>query len=255
MMKKFKFGLKLWSTNNNYIEEAIKLYKNSTYDYIELYVIPDSYENYIKVWQELNIPFIIHAPHFRDGLNLAEKNKFYKNMELAHEAQHFADKLNANWIIFHPGIDGNIKETASQLKYINDSRILIENKPYYALDNGLICNGTTPEEIEFLIKEVQIGFCLDIGHAICSANAHNIDSSHYIKNFISLKPTMYHLTDGDIQGIYDKHLHIGEGSFDMKFTLSFIQNGSMLTIETLKSSMKNLNDFVGDIRNLKNIYE
>ncbi len=37
-----KYGLKLWSTNDYYISEAIRLYKEGFYNYIELFIVPDS---------------------------------------------------------------------------------------------------------------------------------------------------------------------------------------------------------------------
>lgn len=39
-----KIGLKLWSINTDMINKAIKLYEQNYFDYIELYVVPDSYD-------------------------------------------------------------------------------------------------------------------------------------------------------------------------------------------------------------------
>jgi hypothetical protein len=47
----FNIGLKLWSTNENYIEEAKRLFDNGIYQYIELYVIPNSFEK-IDLWKD-----------------------------------------------------------------------------------------------------------------------------------------------------------------------------------------------------------
>lgn len=68
-------GLKIWSTNTNYLKDAIKLFDKGYYKYIELFVLPGSYRHYIKFWKDLRIPFIIHAPHYREGMNLADKEK------------------------------------------------------------------------------------------------------------------------------------------------------------------------------------
>ena len=53
-------------------------------------------------------------------MNLANKSNFAKNLELTTEVQKFADTLNAQTIVFHPGIEGDIKETVRQLNIIND---------------------------------------------------------------------------------------------------------------------------------------
>ncbi len=160
-----KLGLKLWSTNKNYIDKAIRLYDKQVYSYIELFAVPTSYKSHIHLWKNLNIPFIIHAAHSLTGLNLAQKNQLKQNMKLAHEAQQFADTLNSKHIIFHPGINGTEEETVRQLNKINDSRILIENKPYYGIPQKnmpqIICNGSTLEHIDFIMKNTNVGFCLD----------------------------------------------------------------------------------------------
>ena len=72
----YKLGLKLWSINTDYYyDEAIRLYNDGVFDYIELYVLPDSFDT-IKKWEKLKIPFTVHAPHFNQGINLADYDKF-----------------------------------------------------------------------------------------------------------------------------------------------------------------------------------
>jgi deoxyribonuclease IV len=248
----FKFGLKLWSVNENYLSEAKRLHKDGFCDYVELYVIPGS-SGFIDMWKGLDIPFVIHAPHWREGVNLAKKEKESENIELIWQAQRFADELSAEKIIVHPGIAGDMNETTRQLAKIDDKRILVENKPYFALDNGLLCNGSTPEEISFVMKETGVGFCLDVGHAICAANGHKINQRVFLKDFLELKPAMFHLSDGDVNSVYDSHKHIGEGSFDIKALLSMIPEGAMVTVETEKNSKTDLFDYVKDIQAIKNL--
>jgi deoxyribonuclease IV len=246
-----KFGLKLWSTNQNYIDEAVRLFDQGVYQYIEMYVVPSSFSNCSKMWKALRIPYVVHAPHFREKMNLAKKENKELNLKLAKETIRFANDLNSEIIIFHPGIAGDVKETVNQLQQINDSRIIIENKPYYALDDGLICNGHSPEEIEYIMNNANVGFCLDLGHAICSANAKKIKQSEYLKQFVDLNPKIFHMTDGDYAGVYDKHSHFGAGNFNINYLLNKIPKGSCITIETIKSSNESLNDFVGDINYIK----
>ena len=128
----YKFGLKLWSVNENYIDTAKKLYDENIYDYIELYAIPSSFDEYAELWKSLNIPYIIHAPHFMHGIDFSCEEKLNDNIKLAYEALKYADYLNADKIIFHPGIKGDYRQTARQIRMINDERILIENKPLSA---------------------------------------------------------------------------------------------------------------------------
>ena len=245
-------GLKLWSTNSNYIEEAKRLHNSGVYSYIELYVIPNSLDN-VSMWENLNIPFIIHASHFKDGVNLAKKECKTKNMAAAKEAIEFANILNAKHIIFHPGIAGDIKETVVQLNEINDKRILIENKPYFIEMDSSICNGATIEEIDYVLKNTSASFCLDLGHAICAANAIKVDAMEYIKSFLKFNPKMFHLVDNKYDSVYDKHYHFGQGNYPIKKIIDLLPKECLITLETYKDSNENLEDFLADAKKIKPI--
>ena len=247
MLKK---GLKLWSCNTDYYyDEAIRLY--DYYDYIELYVVPETIETLNK-WKKLKIPYIIHNAHFAQGFNLAKKEKERQNLEIYKETKRFADELDAQYIIFHGGIDGDIKETARQLVAFNEPRALIENKPYVALPNrmgGEFCRGYNLDEIKFVMDNTGCGFCLDFGHAICAANSKKLDVYNYCRNLLKLNPNMYHLTDvNDIKSPYDSHLHLGTGELDFGRIFDMIQDDKMVTFETVKNSKENLNDFAEDMK-------
>src|SRR5574344_1539389 len=253
-------GLKLWSINtDNYLYEAIRLYENHIYDYIELYVVPDSLK-LLNSWEIVkrnhNIPFIIHCPHFAHGFNLAKQEKKENNFKIYKEVKEFADRLNANYIIFHGGVDGNIEEKAEQLSSFSEKRALIENKPYIALPqmNGKYCRGYNLEEIKFLKDTAQCGFCLDIGHATCSAVSQGKNIYDYCKEFLSLNPDMFHLTDNkDLTSPYDSHLHLGKGQLDLKQIKQLLQNNAIITLETVKNSKTTLDDFIEDTICLKNL--
>lgn len=249
----YKFGLKLWSTNDFYVEEAVRLYKEGLYSYIELYVVPNSYDDYSGFWINLKIPFVIHAPHFKDGVNLAKSENFCQNMDLAKEAIKWADKLDSKIIIFHPGISGDEQETIRQLNEIKDKRIVIENKPYYTISGDMVCNGHSPKQIKNILQKTELGFCLDVGHAICFANAQKIAPTEIIKVFAKLKPKIFHLSDGDFGGSIDQHLNIGFGSYNIDEILKLIPLGSFITIETNKKSKSDLIDFEEDIKKLNEI--
>lgn len=241
-----KFGLKLWSINPDYIPEAIRLYELGIYQYIELYAIPDSYDAMIKFWKSLRIPFIIHAPHYKHGLNLSQVQFQPVNLKLAKESYAFADALNADTVIIHPGMNGPIEETVRQIRFIYDDRLVIENKPQVGLGE-LTCTGATPQEIQFAMDQTGVGFCLDIGHAICAANSHHIDPITYIRQFIQLAPQMYHVTDGNVASVYDQHDHYGQGSFPLAEILTLIPPHSRITNEATKDDPIRLDDFVKDM--------
>ena len=172
---------------------------------------------------------------------------------LAEETRHYADSLKTDNIIYHPGVDGEIEETVSQLKEIGDDRILIENKPYYSLGEKLVCIGHSPADIDYLTRVLNLNFCLDIGHAVFSSNAKSIDPLEYLREFIALKPVMFHLTDGNYLNDTDEHEHLGQGSFKLKEIFSMMPNKFMLTLETKKDFCDKLDDFIEDVEYLNRL--
>lgn len=255
-----KFGLKVWSENKNYMEPAAKLFADGFYDYIEIYALPETDDHIARLWHALKIPFIVHAPHFMHGLNFSDESKFSSNMAMAEKALKFADILGAETVIFHPGIKGDYRETARQLKKIGDKRAVIENKPYSValkaggLSETDICVGYSPGQIAYIMKETGVGFCLDIGHAICAANSVGSEQIEYLKEFMRLNPKMFHLSDGDWGGTIDKHSNIHQGDYDFNAIAQLLPENPIISIETKKASKENLDDFKDDIIKLRTIF-
>ncbi|GBR76366.1 hypothetical protein NO2_0928 [Candidatus Termititenax persephonae] len=251
-----KLGLKLWSVNTDtYYAAAQKLYQENIFAYIELYIVPGTLHT-LEAWRKLKIPFVLHAPHFAHGLNLACKEKEDSNAKIYKETKQFADELQVQYIIFHGGVDGTIQETARQLAGFHEPRALLENKPYVGLPKmgGQLCRGYSPQEAGYVLEQAHCGFCLDFGHAICAANSLKKDVYAYVRDFLPLKPKMFHLTDvDDITSEYDSHPHLGAGQLDMSKILTLLPQEAMVTVETLKSFEDNLNDFAEDIRYLRHL--
>ena len=254
----FLIGLKLHSTNISVIPYVKRLKEERAFDYIELFIVPGSYKETINVWENLNIPYVIHAPHSYSGLNLSLKEHEDKNRFLIKETDLFGVALNPTKIIFHPGINGSAIETIRQVllfkkKYSELFELaLIENKPKIGL-NGEICVGASPEEIEKIIKETGMGFCLDIGHAIYYSSWAEKGYEEVIDRFIELKPDIYHLSDGFLNSKTDLHLNFGMGNFELRKILKKIPLDSYITIETHRDMSMNLKDYEHDINYLKGL--
>lgn len=249
-----KIGLKLWSNNTDaYLEEAKRLYKEGWFDYIELYVVPNTLET-IQKWKGLSIPFTLHAPHFAHGVNLAKKENKKINIEAFKEVNEFFNELNAEYTVVHSGIQGTIDESIRQLNIIKPKKMLIENKPFIApLGEHQECRGATIEEIRQVIDEVGCGFCLDIGHAICTANSLNLKPYKYLSEFNSLNPRAYHLSDNFIYSEIDGHKHLGHGNYDFGKILGMINTDKNIAIETNKISKISLDDFIDDIKYIRGL--
>ena len=166
------------------------------------------------------------------------------------QSKHFADALNAEYIIFHGGKDGSIEETAAQLSAFHEPRALIENLPVHPLPHSPFkrCCGATLEELLFVKNETNCGFCLDFGHAICSANAQSKAHFDFLRQLMALEPQMYHLSDlKDVHSVYDSHLHLGTGTLDIpQLKREILPSDAKISIETEKSFLDSLQDFATD---------
>lgn len=248
----FKTGLKLFSTNTNLIAEALLL-KDQYFNYVELYIIPGSYEKTISAWKEFNIPFVIHAPHTVHGVNLARSAFKATNINRMREVQHFADELRAGIVIVHGGNNGDINEAIEQLRIIDDDRIIVENKPKIGLLDER-CIGWSPMEFNQLRKAgVLNGIALDFTHAICAARATENDEWELIRSLMEFEPKIFHISDIDAFSHKDMHLNFGKGSLNLRQCFSFVPPDSLVTIETPREDVGSLIDFVKDIQYLQRI--
>ena len=239
---KYKLGLKLGSKDTQYTDDILQYYEQGVFQYIELFTLSGTYDDTISYWKQFSIPFGIHAPHSAAGLNLACKEDRDCNKLKIEESLKFADSLKADYIIFHSGVNGTCDEVVTQLKPFVDSRFLIENKPIKGLD-GSTCVGATISELDSIISELNSGFCLDFGHAICAARTQGFEPLEYIKSLKEkFNPKVYHLTDGDYESELDSHLHYGDGSFPLKELLGFIPDDAMVTNEAKRNIANTLEE-------------
>ena len=252
-----EFGLKLWSINENYIEPALSLYEQGLYHFIELFVVPGS-ASYIEKWHVLPIPFILHAPHSLAGFNPAITARKDANFALLPELDEYRSAVNPEFIVFHPGVDGSLEETIIQFIELRErypkihAVSIVENKPKIGL-TGTFCMGASPDEIARIQQKADMGFCFDIGHAICAANTSGIPPQDLFRDFMDLEPELFHLSDGNAESEYDSHLNFGKGTFNISTIVKQLPNDAKVTIETDKSSKGNLDDFAADAEFLEKI--
>ena len=243
---KINFGLKLWSTDQDMIGKAKELIENDFFQYIELMPIPDTK---IAPFLEYNLPYIIHITTERYGVNIADKEKKEFNIRTIDKCIEWADKLNAKYLILHPGF-GQIDNTIEFLNRIDDKRILMENMPKVGINDDRMI-GYTIEQIKKIINN-NFGFCLDLNHAIKAAVSLKVDYKSFFKEFLKLNPIMFHVSDGDLNNEKDEHLSIGEGGYDFEFLMDCIKEAKSRYM-TLETPRIKLNSFEEDLKNLKRL--
>jgi len=246
MSSKIKYGLKLWSHNESDISQAESLHEKGFFNYIELYVVPGTFKKCIDSWRQVKIPYIIHCTHCMHGFNLALKGKSRDNLNIFSEVKAFCDELKSKYIILHPGIKGSLQNTVEQLKCLRDKRLLVENMPYLSMF-GDRCMGSLYEDVESIISTCNVGFCLDIPHAINAAFHEKKDYFDYTKKMLDLNPEVIHISDGRVGDRHDEHLHIGKGDFDFRLVKEIVDasKAKYLTLETPKGK-KWASDFIAD---------
>ncbi len=243
-------GLKLWSTDTGLIERSSELARKRLFDYLELYVVPNSGDT-LERWTEWAIPKVLHAPHSLGGLNMAESGVVASKRHIFEEVERFREALQPKHMIFHPGIEGKLTDAKSNFaelaeRYPAIAEIaLIENKPLKGL-NDEICLGATRKEISELMEAGGMGFCLDFGHAIAAANSLGKPWKEHVEDFLELTPSVFHLSDGDINAEIDAHWNLGKGSYPIAELAELLPNNAWVTLETEKAPAESLWDFAGD---------
>ena len=247
MMKSINFGLKLWSTNIDLIGKAIKLIDEKTFDYIELFIVPDTQVSPFII----DVPYIIHIPHYKFGVNIGKFNKKEYNLQRINESKRWAKELDAKYLVLHPGY-GSMDCAAEVLREVSDNRILIENMPTIAL-NGERMVGYSPEQMEKLMDNTDMGFCLDLNHATKAAVSVKKPYKEFIEEFLKLGPKIFHISDGKLNNEKDEHLNIGGGDYDFGFFLKTIKDNPyrLVTVETPRIDKKALHEDIQNIKKLK----
>ncbi|TFH40317.1 MAG: hypothetical protein E4G94_09785 [ANME-2 cluster archaeon] len=242
-----KFGLKLWSINTNLIDPAVRLIDEKIFDYIELMVIPNSE---IKPFL-MDIPYIIHIPHEKFGVNIGDPAAKKFTLQMINESIVWADRLNAKHLILHAG-HGSMEHSTYLLHELSDNQLLIENMPKVGLD-GEAMIGYSSEQIKELIGDSDIELCLDFGHAVKAAVSLGVDYKEYVQEFMELEPRVFHVSDGTLGEEKDEHFNIGEGEYDLGFLMGCVEknNSALVTLETPRNK-KSLNEDVENLYILKN---
>lgn len=252
-MGKIYYGLKVWSSNKeDLFIEAIQLFNQKKFDFLELYLVPGSFElersEILAELKKQRIPVTIHCPHDGHDFDILkldyQKEGLFKNLVLK-----TADFFGSKYIVVHPGVGDSNETFRANIKKINDKRIIIENMAKVGPKPG-IGFGYSLEQLKF-IRGLGFNFCLDFSHAIKSAASQKIDYKEFIKEMISaLSPSYFHICNGKKDYELDEHKDLFDGEFDIKWikeTLVKLNRDIWLVFETPKVG----NNLENDIKNIK----
>ncbi len=218
-----KIGVKTYKD-----EKFLKHFENQA-DFFEVQAIQKNNYNFLKKFSK---PIVIHAEHFKQGSNPADKTMLKQNLKSINFAIKLADKTNAKKIILHSGaiINKNCSKQQSLnfIKKIKDKRIIIEN---LYMNNSITIN---PENVKEFLKNTKVGFCFDVSHAIASANIQNLNPHILIQDFLKLKPSHFHIGGQKMNSKIDNHCSFSNPKSDipLKKILSLYPKNAEITLET-----------------------
>lgn len=215
------------------LRQAASLYPRARFHFLELSPIPGSFSSLEELSFLKKMPVTVHSPHCREGFNIFNLDKGAVKMfsELAKKS---ADFFAAKHIIVHAGRGGDREIFKKNIAEIKDKRILIENMAKLTWDfdkqgnftknENDVCFGYSKEQLLFIKQECGFDICFDFGHAIKAAVSQGLDYHFFVEDLSKeLKPTYFHLCDGDAKEERDEHLNLGEGDFPLSFIKKILQ--------------------------------
>lgn len=255
----FKYGLKIWSVNKQWFGGAASLFERGIIDFVEIYLVPDSFSlSDFEIFRQNNIPIIIHAPHTSHDFDVFSLNE--KNLAVwQSQVLPVADFLASRFIIIHAGVGDSKKIFQQESAKIKDPRLLIESMSYKGSvgSNKVICFGYTKDQLEFIHQECGFDICFDVCHAIAAAASLKMSPYDYISDLLKIsRPRYFHLAGGWIGDEHERHLDISDGDFDFHWLKKELvtlasQQDIFLVFETPKKGT----DLKNDIENITNFKE
>ncbi len=258
-----KFGVKFYNINlfiaPDYVKAAVEATKNGIFDFMEIQVLPNTFNETGQKLKELigsEALVVIHAPHSEQGLNMGDAAKEKRNRDMLIDAQKMADLFSSEIIILHPGEGIGQKyldETCRQFRKLNDSRLTVENMPYWDNISQDYLHGSTPREIQYIMQKVGCPFCMDFSHAVCSALNGKRDVFDDLSAYAALKPKHFHLCGGDITKAEDQHAYVREGTYPTDtFLKNYVPDGATITLE-IPFKKDDFHENIADVNYLKEI--
>lgn len=238
-----KYGIKLWSNNEEYFKEAVIFYREKKIDFLELKNNYPHKLDYGKLKILREIPIFIHTFE-KEGFNKFVLDK--KDIKNWNSTIQLANFFDSKFIIVHPGVDYGFNSFLENLKKIDDYRILIENMPGLDLDNQIMY-GQTVKQLKKIRK-----ICFDFEKAIKAANYQNIDYKKFIENCLTmLKPFYFHISGCDINTPYDQHLNLWESNIDLKYIKKKLDKLSSIRKNWICFETPKKNSLDNDIKNIE----
>src|SRR3989338_1765338 len=212
-----KFGLKIWSNNTQLFDEAIRRYKNSEFDFIELYsnsTVPHDYAA-LEVLKQIPVA-AVHVGH----LDKAGFHEFFFTDEQRpawQMTQDLADFFRVSRIIVHPANTHTSETFWGNVKKLNDDRVVIESMPALSPLGGEVRKfGISLEDLQAIGKKYPM--CLDVSKSIKAAVYLRQNYKQFITECLRhLRPEYFHISGCDVAHPIDQHDNLWDATFDVSW--------------------------------------
>ncbi len=229
------------------LEDTLEFIEDLGLEYVELvHQFPcenidiDALENY-------NLKYTIHAPFMDVNLASLQEKSRLNSIEQIKESIDFANEINAEAVVVHPGLTSFLPNKYFPEKVIKSANDSIEELGKYSKDLGVL---TTIEnmpnfpsmiyqnmyDLHDLLVSLDMTMTLDIGHA--NHAGYSVGEMY----FDSIKHVHAHDNFGDD----DAHLALGEGSIELNTIINTLENNNFDGIYIIE---------VNDYDSIKKSYE
>lgn len=242
-----RYGLKLRTNQSYYFDEAVDLFGQRKFDFIELYNFPCDKTSLRELEKLKNIEIQIHNTHdsgFHEFIIGKEQQAIWKaTLELT-------DFFSSRFIVVHPGQKHDLISFRENLEKIDDPRILIENMAGVD-DFGVSMFGQKLNDL-IEIKKIK-NICFDFEKAIKAAAFQRLDYKTYIIDSLEkLGPEYFHISGGNKNSSRDEHLDLSKANFDLGFVKSKLAKLAFdKDIYLVFEVPKNERDLKNDVANIE----
>jgi deoxyribonuclease-4 len=235
-------------------EEANTLIDQELFHYIELMVDPSAL-NFLPFIKH-DMVHAVHVPTEKYGVDIGDATKTEFTLKMIEHSLKIADDAGAAHVILHSGTSSE-DIARSTLSKVKDDRIILENMPRVGIIRNENCLGYDFESMFQLVKDNNLGLCLDLGHAVKASIGLRRDYKEIISGLLRLKPKMFHLSDGDLISEEDNHLNIGEGQYDFEYFKRCIEKSGtdLVSIETPRQNPNSLDEDIKNIKALNSLWK
>ena len=210
-----KYGLKIWSSNTDWFDEAARRHRRGEFDFAEIYSNSAVTHDYEALKKLQPIPVLaIHVGNLDaagfHAFFLTEEQKPAWNMTVA-----LTDFFSAPKIVVHPAITHTEETFWENIAKLNDERIVIESMPVVSpLGGPERMFGAAVADLARIGERREV--VIDIEKSIKAAVYYGLDYKKFLPDmFEKIRTSYFHISGCTIDHPVDEHGNLWDADFDL----------------------------------------